>query len=321
MALLSDTLYEIQEAGVPKQNFTVRTAGRTASAWVGMGVLQSLSTPKPKLQESRKPTDTTITLNDRDSDRPVLKRKKQQTPSEQTTSSGSSDSDARQNDADPNRPVLKRGAAKRSDEPEQKFGAEEEGKQLTLSTESKLMVAVSDTESVNTRPLSFVWRADEEKATTAKLTELAIAELRKTAPRLGYTIPAKGTIELKNIQARAFDIDYSNSPQIIFSAYYTPSTSTLSPEKAAALQRRAGLEIVLVARFDYDNKPQKVFASVSDPLHLSDNPELQLVDAVDADGDGRAEFLFERTKESGTQFVIYRMYGNSFTELFATADR
>jgi hypothetical protein len=45
-------------------------------------------------------------------------------------------------------------------------------------------------------------------------------------------------------------------------------------------------------------------------------PRLQLVDALDADGDGRGELLFREISDNGTGWRIYRATADKLWKLF-----
>jgi hypothetical protein len=45
-------------------------------------------------------------------------------------------------------------------------------------------------------------------------------------------------------------------------------------------------------------------------------PRLDLVDAVDADGDGRGELLFRETTDQGTGWVIYRATADKLWKMY-----
>ncbi len=63
----------------------------------------------------------------------------------------------------------------------------------------------------------------------------------------------------------------------------------------------------------------KVFASVTDTLHFDVLSRLELIDAVDADGDGRGELLFRQVSDGGNAFVLYRVIGDKLWPLFQGA--
>jgi hypothetical protein len=43
---------------------------------------------------------------------------------------------------------------------------------------------------------------------------------------------------------------------------------------------------------------------------------MELIDAVDADGDGRGELLFRRTYDGGSAYAIYRVTADRLWTLF-----
>jgi hypothetical protein len=43
---------------------------------------------------------------------------------------------------------------------------------------------------------------------------------------------------------------------------------------------------------------------------------MELIDAVDADGDGRGELLFRQISDAGRAFVLYRVIGDRLWPLF-----
>ena len=51
-------------------------------------------------------------------------------------------------------------------------------------------------------------------------------------------------------------------------------------------------------------------------IHLDIRPRLELVDAVDADGDGRGELLFRETTDTGNGWSIYRATADKLWKMF-----
>ena len=76
---------------------------------------------------------------------------------------------------------------------------------------------------------------------------------------------------------------------------------------------------ILVARDDMYGDLHKVFASVTDTKHFDVLSRLELIDAVDADGDGRGELLFRQVSDAGSAFVLYRVIGDRLWPLFQGA--
>jgi hypothetical protein len=74
--------------------------------------------------------------------------------------------------------------------------------------------------------------------------------------------------------------------------------------------------VALVARQDIYGDLHKVFAATTDNKHLDAQPRYELIDAVDADGDGRGELLFRETWDSGTVYGVYRVIGDQLWPLF-----
>jgi hypothetical protein len=74
--------------------------------------------------------------------------------------------------------------------------------------------------------------------------------------------------------------------------------------------------IVVVARTDIYNNLHKLFLAVTDKNHLDITPRLELVDAVDVDGDNRGELLFRETSDAGGGWLIYRATNDKLWKLF-----
>ena len=67
---------------------------------------------------------------------------------------------------------------------------------------------------------------------------------------------------------------------------------------------------------DIYNNLHKLYSGITDRFHLDVTPRLELIDAIDADGDGRGELLFRQTSDAGTGWVIYRVTGDKLWKLF-----
>ena len=67
---------------------------------------------------------------------------------------------------------------------------------------------------------------------------------------------------------------------------------------------------------DLDGNPRKLFSSLTTSSRLDAVPRLEFIDAVDIDGDGRAELLFRANRGSNAEFVIYRVGPDKLTEIF-----
>ena len=75
-------------------------------------------------------------------------------------------------------------------------------------------------------------------------------------------------------------------------------------------------ELTLIARTNLEGDLRRLFFSETDSHHLDVTPRMELIDAVDADGDGRGELLFRRTFDSGSVYAIYRVTADQLWPLY-----
>jgi hypothetical protein len=109
---------------------------------------------------------------------------------------------------------------------------------------------------------------------------------------------------------RVFDLTSSNEPIVVLTATaHMPQTAT---NPASALE----YYVTFVGRNDIYGDLHKAFVNISDTQHLDIIPRMELIDAVDADGDGRGELLFRQTSDAGRAFVIYRVIGDTLYPLY-----
>ena len=113
----------------------------------------------------------------------------------------------------------------------------------------------------------------------------------------------------EEVQLHPFDLSNSNEPIVVLTA---KARLPVRPGATSDLQ----YIITLVARDDMYCDLHKVFASVTDTNHFDVLSRLELIDAVDADGDGRGELLFRQVSDSGSAFVLYRVIGDRLWPLF-----
>jgi hypothetical protein len=114
----------------------------------------------------------------------------------------------------------------------------------------------------------------------------------------------------ENIQFHAFDVWVNNQPVIILSA------EAHLPAAPGAAVAPDSYSIALVVRTDIYGNLRKLYSGVTDKFHLDVTPQLELIDAVDADGDGRGELLFRETTDAGSGYVIYRATADKLWKMF-----
>jgi hypothetical protein len=327
MSLIQGTVYEVQKSGVPVGNFTVGDAERLGAAWYGRGRFNDFSAKPEKIANASAAKSSIEFKPSGPDDRPVLRRS---TPAPKVNPDGTTQpasvaptpDSAQMANNDPDRPTLRRG----TQAPKPDVSGPREDPQAKAESERRtrvLNVAVSDASTRSTRPFDYRWDDDQKKQLTEGMSRLAAAELTKVAKSRGVTFSPKEEIEFAETAIRAYDVDYSNSPQLIFTARFIPTPRQLpgmSKESAAEIMK-GGIYVTAVARVNYNAELERIFANVSDPRDLDASPRLEFVDAVDVDADNRAELLFAKDSEAGRRFVIYRLYGLRMNEIFTSGVR
>ncbi len=205
----------------------------------------------------------------------------------------------------------------------------------------QLVPAISDEAGPDPRSYVFEWGKSEEEDRRKDVVTLAQQELHaylqaeaknsisakttttkagatkagaaKTRPRAHKAAKAEDLV-LEDLQIRPFDLWGNNQPVIVLTAKAHPA---LAPVGIAGADKPVPeYWITLVARTDIYNDLHKLFVGVTDKYHLDVTPKLELIDAVDADGDGRGELLFRETSDAGTGYIIYRATGDTLWKMF-----
>jgi hypothetical protein len=202
---------------------------------------------------------------------------------------------------------------------------------------TQTLVAVSDNESSDSRSFEFIWKPGEQEVMEAKMRKLALAQLPKENAQLNDG-------SFKDVVIRSFDLDLSNDAVMVMTAeipgsYLAPAVKTVpqkkvpgkkAPQKAgpqdqdkAAQNADAGKfvsrYITLIARVDFEGVPQRLAISVTDSSRLDVAPRLELIDAVDVDGDGLGELLFREYGFDQKGFIVYGIGRSTVTKVFEGA--
>ncbi|HLJ89203.1 MAG TPA: hypothetical protein VKZ53_20460 [Candidatus Angelobacter sp.] len=233
-----------------------------------------------------------------DPDRPVLAhRGKNQQPAAKSGISPVQTTSGPPPPSDPDRPVLSRkGEVKETKLP---AGSVKAGKQV--------LVAVSDAQATETRSYEYIWKTGEEQEIQFKMRKLALAQLPRDSS--GVTEAA-----FSKVVMRSFDVDLTNDAIVVFSAELPGPTS-----KDSSGARSATRYVTVIARVDIEGNPEKLAASVADSSKLDVVPRLELIDAVDVDGDGLAELLFREYGFDQKGFVIYGVGHGTLSKIFEGA--
>jgi hypothetical protein len=198
----------------------------------------------------------------------------------------------------------------------------------STKSEVQLFPAISDAASNTLRPFAFDWLSGEEDDRRKQITELAknqlLAYIAARAKATTGVKPAHAQAThhaaapepiLESVRMSAYDLWRSNQPVMIFTA-----TAHMPPPAAgnghSDYDSDLQYSIVIVAYPDIYSNLRKLYVGVTDKFHLDITPRLELVDAVDVDGDGMGELLFRETSDAGTGWIIYRATGDKLWKMF-----
>ncbi len=190
------------------------------------------------------------------------------------------------------------------------------------SAQITFIPAISDASGPDPRPYTYDMKPAEEASYRSKMLALAATQLhtqasaatKEAAPAQKTASARKSAAKLPkpafdDVNLRIFDLSNSNEPVLVLSARTHPAagaTESLEEPK----------EITLIARTNLEGELKKLFFSQTDSRHLDVAPRMELIDAVDADGDGRGELLFRRTSDGGSAYAIYRVTSDHLWPLF-----
>lgn len=150
---------------------------------------------------------------------------------------------------------------------------------------------------------------NERQSLGEPMSRMAMDEVRKYAGKHNGPPPAK-TATITDYDLRGFDLDYSNSPTLVLSAKLavTPAKGTHGGE--------FDYFVTVVAKVDLNGTPQKIFSVVSDTNHLDAYPRMQIIDAVDADANGRGDLLFRQYSDTGISYALFRVFPYQMEKIF-----
>ena len=265
-------------------------------------------------QQTKKTSDGTFKPDSND-DRPVLRKPKDGAkPQEQVTEATGEKSHVDTAVNDPDRPILGRKQSVQNDQPVA-LVAPKRGEKG-----AKYLVAISDTAAMNNRPYDYDASPSEKAKWTAELTKTAMDALHKYAQSQTNAALAPNA-KFAETSLKALDLDYSNAPYLIFTgrvdpAIEAPRLTRKKGEQEAPPAQLATFYVTVVSRLNSQDQLTQLLTVPTDSMHLDLNPRLELIDAVDADGDNRAELLFRKISDAGGSYVLYRMSPFQMTQVF-----
>jgi uncharacterized membrane protein YgcG len=281
----------------------------------------STDSDRPVMKRPANDSNTTsqqTPTDDRDADRPVMKRPATSGSTDispaNSSSSGVTPAAAASNDNDPNRPTLSRTKAYR---PQADTSAAATATATAPSKASsspavagrslRAYPAISDAGSYQSRPLIYTMSSGERQGFEQTTLKLAMEEIRAFAAKHnGPAIPKNATIT--DYDARAFDLEYNSSPTVVVSAKLPVAGKGAAPDFTYFA--------TVVARIDINDQAQKIFSMVTDSKHLDAYPRMELIDAVDADANGRGDLLFRQYSDVGISYGLYRVSPYQIEKIF-----
>lgn len=348
MALESGTVYEAVKTGVSQGLFTVKGAlhSEDNKIWTGQGTWQTnesiAAAAEAKKKREAAETAAAKAREEAENKPPVLRRAgspkpeptpapeapKPSAPAPPVATAPPKPAPEIASADDPDRPVLRRGKPQPEEEkPATPLGASKQASTgPTKPTPSanngiQFIPAISDAGGPDPRPYAYTTKPEEEQKFRKNMLAMAAGELRSEEKSPEPTGPAHRATakpaaakrpqpEFSDVQLHILDLTTSNEPVLVLTA------KAKMPVKAADKTAAPASLFTLVAREDIYGELHKAFFSVTDAQHLDVTPNLEFIDAVDADGDGRGELLFRQVADNGTAYSLYRVIGNQLWPLF-----
>ncbi len=187
--------------------------------------------------------------------------------------------------------------------------------------------AISDAGVYETRSLLYSMTPAEKEERGRPMLALALEAVTNFASKRAPAIPTKTPTKpstktaskasakppsfvVTDYDLRAFDLDFSNSPTLVLTAKVPASSA--KPAGGGEFD----YFVTVVARVDINGQAQKIFSSVTDNNHLDAFPRMEIIDALDADANGRGDLLFRQHSDSGVSYALYRVYPYEMVKVF-----
>ena len=312
MALENGIVYEAQKSGTAAGFVTIVNSVNN-NGWTALGKWQPATAAK-KAEPTPTPVETDA--------RPILRRGDGPAPSSTPAAASASPTPSPAEptptpaQVDTERPTLRRReSASATPTPTAAPAKPAEGtipaaRVPMIIPGTRTFVGVSDTQSTDPRSFDFNWKPGEEEQMEARMRKLVIAQLPRENAQLSPDA-------LKNVVMRSFDLDMSNDAVMVMSAEVPGSY--MAPGAKAAPGKFVSRYVTVIARVTFEGVPLKMASSVTDSTRLDVAPRLELIDAVDVDGDGLAELLFREYSFDEKGFIVYGVGRNSVTKVFEGA--
>lgn len=270
---------------------------------------ETTSSPTPAAATASQQSDSHST-DDSDPDRPVLH--KPSTSAQNASAAPAATSSPSADENDPDRPVLSRGP-QQANKPQSTAKVPVSGVVAPANSSAakgstpRSFAAISDAGKYENRPLTYATTPERQHELAQLMLDQALTEMRTFASKHSSSPQLPKSAAIKDYDLRFFDLDFSNSATLVLTAKLP---------MAAAGSRPFVYYATLVSRLDINGDPVKVFSSVTDTTHLDVFSRLELIDALDADGNGRGDLLFRQYSDTGVNYGLYRVFPYNMEKVF-----
>lgn len=304
-------------------NTTQSAAPKAPSVYAGRPTLtdRPANVSQPQQQTSA-PASTSASTSTTSTEPPIMAgRPILRNPSANTASANSAATPPETviNAGDPNRPHLSYGKPYHPEQAAKEAQAEIE-KLAGPMPDIEQMVAVSDAVNRPVHSYIYSWDSPEAEAKMQAKAEkiaqnlLAVSEkqaapatpartshrsLRRERKPAAPPLPA-----LTDVEFRAFQLAYGSGATLVFSA--------TTGEGAQARY------ITLIAQPDFSGTPVVLFKQITSMPELDVLPRMKLIDAVDTQGNNRADLIFALETDRGRQYAIYQVANGTAQQVFVT---
>lgn len=322
MAVDPGVIYDVQKTGESIGAFTISSAREKDASWYGAGIFEALGAVGaqtkigvPGQGSSASAAPAQKPAADEDDDRPHLHRGA--APPTTPKLKHEQDTELQKIDSDPNRPRLRRGVPEDLQKERETTAQNANPAAVFKAPETHMLAAVSDESGAEPRSFAFHSRPGEVSMIQAKMEKLARAALDKlrkmpdpTREKMGKRERFHGSskwppLDLQDGETRIFDVNSNNAPIVI----YTGDAMVNGVKKY----------VTIGAWEEIDESMRQVFTQVTDDQHLDIYPRLEIIDAVDAFGNGRGQLLFRATGDQGSRFILYHPGPDSIDVIYDEA--
>lgn len=192
----------------------------------------------------------------------------------------------------------------------------------------RVLPAISDATVTESRPFVMPGSDSISPRLHSGMEGLARAALQKFAASHGGARVGP----LETVEVRAFDLSLTNQATVVLTASAHVAPAEITPARRTAAPRAAPpapstpvdpdltFWVTIVARENYNGELRQLAAWTTDSKHLDAYPRMELIDAIDADGDGRGELLFRAVNDLGRSFVISRVTADQVVALYDSGE-